>query len=82
MNILSIGNSFSPNAQRYLHNIARSDGVIINTFNLYIGRFSLGLVWYRSLTGNDVQNIKFCDFDEPVSHREIEIAKKCVMKIE
>jgi len=37
MNILSIGNSFSQDAQRYLHGIARSDGVDIQSFNLYIG---------------------------------------------
>ena len=37
MNILSIGNSFSQDAQRYLHRIARADGVELNTVNLYIG---------------------------------------------
>ena len=37
MNILSIGNSFSQDAQRYLHGVAKSAGVGINCFNLYIG---------------------------------------------
>ena len=37
MDILSIGNSFSQDAQRYLHQIARADGFTLNTFNLYIG---------------------------------------------
>ena len=37
MDILSIGNSFSQDAQRYLHGIARSAGANINCFNLYIG---------------------------------------------
>jgi len=37
MNILSIGNSFSQDAQRYLHRIARADGVDLYTCNLYIG---------------------------------------------
>lgn len=41
MDILSIGNSFSQDAQRYLHNIAKTDGVTLNTFNLYIGGCSL-----------------------------------------
>lgn len=41
MNILSIGNSFSQDAQRYLHNIAKADGVELNTFNLFIGGCSL-----------------------------------------
>ncbi len=41
MNILSIGNSFSQDAHRYLHRIAKADGEILNTFNLYIGGCSL-----------------------------------------
>ena len=48
MNILSIGNSFSCDAQRYLHNIAKSDGVELNTFNLYIGGCPLSL-HYRNM---------------------------------
>ena len=36
MNILTIGNSFSQDAQRYLHQIARADGIDITCFNLYI----------------------------------------------
>ncbi len=43
MNILSIGNSFSQDAQRYLHKIAKKDGVELNTANLYIGGCSLAL---------------------------------------
>lgn len=41
MNILSIGNSFSEDAQRYLHQIAKCDGFTLNAFNLYIGGCSL-----------------------------------------
>lgn len=37
MDILSVGNSFSQDAQRYLHGIARSAGVNLNCYNLYIG---------------------------------------------
>lgn len=37
MDILSIGNSFSQDAQRYLHAIAAADEVELTTFNLYIG---------------------------------------------
>ena len=37
MDILSIGNSFSQDAQRYLHGIAKSDGFNLNAYNLYIG---------------------------------------------
>lgn len=41
MNILAIGNSFSEDATRYLHQIARADGERINVVSLYIGGCSL-----------------------------------------
>ena len=37
MNILAIGNSFSNDATRYLHQIAKADGVDLTVVNLYIG---------------------------------------------
>lgn len=37
MNILAIGNSFSQDATRYLHQIARADGKDLQVTNLYIG---------------------------------------------
>lgn len=37
MRILSIGNSFSQDATRYLHDIAKADGVNLQAANLYIG---------------------------------------------
>ena len=46
-----------------------------------IGRYALGLIWYRVLTGNDVTNNPFNDFDEEVSAEQIEIAKKCVQEV-
>ena len=48
MQILSIGNSFSQDAQRYLHDIAKCDGVKIECFNLMIGGCSLSL-HYRNM---------------------------------
>lgn len=48
MNVLSIGNSFSQDAQRYLHQIARCDGFKMNTFNLYIGGCPLS-THYRNM---------------------------------
>ena len=48
MNILSIGNSFSQDAQRYLHKIAKADGCSVNAFNLFIGGCSLSL-HYRNM---------------------------------
>ena len=37
MNILAIGNSFSQDATRYLHQVAASDGTYVRAVNLYIG---------------------------------------------
>lgn len=52
MNILSIGNSFSHDAQRYLHRIAKADGFNLNTFNLYIGGCPLSL-HYRNMLSKE-----------------------------
>ena len=46
-----------------------------------LGRYTLGLLWYKTLTGNDVFENAFCDFDEEVSAEEIAIAKKCVTEV-
>lgn len=46
-----------------------------------IGRYALGLLWYSILSGNDVKNNTFCDFDEEISKADIEIAKQCVAEI-
>ena len=50
MNILSIGNSFSCDAQRYLHSMAKADGYPLNTFNLYIGGCPLSLHYKNMLS--------------------------------
>lgn len=41
MRILCIGNSFSQDATRYLHDIAKADGTRLEAVNLYIGGCSL-----------------------------------------
>ena len=46
-----------------------------------IGRLAVGLLWYKTLTGNDIMKNTFCDTDEPVSEKELEIIKKCVNSI-
>lgn len=45
---------------------------------LGLGRYALGLLWYRVLTGRSVENNSFCDFDEPISDEQIAIVKKYV----
>lgn len=47
-----------------------------------LGRYALGLLWYRSLTGRDVLENAYSDFDEPVEASEIAIAKACADKFE
>ncbi len=49
--------------------------------SLGLGRYALGLLWYSVLTGNDVENNTFSDFDEEISAPHIKIAKKCVAEI-
>ena len=61
MNILSIGNSFSQDAQRYLHRIAKADGCTLNTFNLYIGGCPLSL-HYRNSSDMGVRT-RFSSFE-------------------
>ncbi len=41
MKILSIGNSFSQDAHKWLHSLAKQNGEAIETYNLYIGGCSL-----------------------------------------
>ena len=51
MNILAIGNSFSCDATRYLHDIARARGVNIEVANLYIGGCPLDRHFRNMLSG-------------------------------
>lgn len=52
MDILSIGNSFSDDAQRYLHRIARADGFDLKTVNLLIGGCTLSR-HYRNMLSEE-----------------------------
>lgn len=47
MKLLSIGNSFSVDAQRWLHTLAAANGVDLQTGNLYIGGCSLETHWHN-----------------------------------
>lgn len=48
--------------------------------SLGIGRYTLGLLWYRYLTGADITNNTFCDFDEEIDAETVKKIKECVMK--
>lgn len=49
--------------------------------SLGFGRYSLGLLWYKTLTGADVMQNTFCDFDEHISEMEIDYVKKAVCSL-
>lgn len=51
INVLSIGNSFSQDAQRYLHELAASEGVPMETVNLFIGGCPLAR-HFRNMVGD------------------------------
>ena len=51
MNILCIGNSFSADATRYLHDIAKADGTALEVANLYIGGCPLDRHYRNMLSG-------------------------------
>jgi hypothetical protein len=48
MNVLAIGNSFSQDATRYLHQIAACGGAELTVVNLYIGGCSLERHWQNA----------------------------------
>ena len=58
MKILSIGNSFSNDAQGYLHNMALSDGVEIEAVNLFIGGCSLSMHYDNMLSGEKAYSLE------------------------
>lgn len=52
MKVLSIGNSFSQDATRYLHQIAKNSGDDFKTVNLYIGGCTLA-THYKNMNNDD-----------------------------
>lgn len=52
MNVIAVGSSFSQDATRYLHQIAKPDNVYHKVFNQYIGCCSIERCWYNA--ENDV----------------------------
>ena len=52
MKILSIGNSFSQDAHKWLHKLAKNNGIELETANLYIGGCSLETHWKNAQENN------------------------------
>ena len=46
-----------------------------------LGRYALGLIWYKALTGNEIQHNSFSDFDEDISAEDVQKIKKCVDEV-
>lgn len=59
MNILAIGNSFSTDATRYLHDIARSRGTKMEVANLYIGGCPLERHFRNMLSGEKAYELHY-----------------------
>ncbi len=72
MKVLSIGNSFSEDAQRWLHQLAQDNGIDIDCANLYIGGCSLETHWI-----NEKENNAFYDYqiNGNVAEEKISIAE-------
>ncbi len=49
--------------------------------SLGLGRYLLGLTWYRFLTGRNISMNSFHEFDQPIPEREVELAKEVVLNI-
>lgn len=59
MKILSIGNSLSQDAQRYLHTLAKQEGVNLRAVNLYIGGCPLRKHYLNMLDDNAYYDYEF-----------------------
>ena len=59
MNVLAIGNSFSEDATRYLHQIARADRENIQVVSLYIGGCSLERHYRNMLSGERAYELQY-----------------------
>lgn len=58
MNVLSIGNSFSQDAHRYLHQLAAKEGVPMHVVNLYIGGCSLRTHYLNMLGDKEAYSLE------------------------
>lgn len=81
MNILAIGNSFSQDATRYLHEVMRAGGVDSTVVNLYIGGCSLKRHWDNAQADaqdylyelNGVSQDRYVSIDNALREREWDV---------
>ena len=50
--------------------------------SLGLGRYAVGLLWYKLFTGKDVSANTFCQLDEDVSAEDLAIARRCVSSLD
>ena len=57
----------------------KAEGIYRDTFHAGygLGRYAIGLLWYKLFTGRSVLNNGFCQLDEPTSERDLKIAREC-----
>ena len=77
MKILSIGNSFSQDAQRYLSQLAKADGVDIYCVNLYIGGCPLSAHYENMVNNAESYDFEICG---RAAERKISIAEAVKME--
>ena len=60
-----------------------AEGIYRDTFHAGygLGRYAVGLLWYATLTGKDIMDISFNNFDEEVNPEDILTVKKLVKQL-
>ena len=58
----------------------KAEGIYRDTFHAGygLGRYAIGLLWFKLFTGRSVLNNSFCELDEPASEKNLNIARECV----
>ena len=58
----------------------KAEGIYRDTFHAGygLGRYAIGLLWFKLFTGRSVLNNSFCEFDESTSEKNLKIARECV----
>lgn len=46
-----------------------------------VGRYAIGLLWYTYISGNDITENSFCNFDEEITQTQMNTVKKCVSEL-
>ena len=81
MKILSIGNSFSEDAHRWLHAVSKTGNCLVDTLNLHIGGCTLEMHYDNiignksgySFQGNDGKYIKGASVNEIIENESFDV---------